>query len=126
MNQLNKVMIVDDSLVNLELLVAVLEDDFILETATTGKKACQLIDIFQPDVVLLDIELPDISGYEICNHYKSKPLEFPCKIILISGYDSPDEIKKGFDLGADDYLTKPIDHKNLINKINKYSKLYEK
>ena len=124
MDLIPKVLIVDDSLVNLELLVALLEDEFTLETATTGQQACHLIDTFKPNVVLLDIILPDINGYEICQKYKLAKQCESMRIILISGLESPSEIEKGYESGADDYLTKPIDHQQLINKINKYSGLY--
>jgi CheY-like chemotaxis protein len=120
MKEPSKILVVDDSDFSLEFIVAILEDDYTIQTASSGEEAWKLFLQFKPDLVLLDIMLPCFDGYEICSLFKNNPINTNCNVILISGNTSEDEIQKGFECGASAYITKPFEPDELIEKTKKY------
>ncbi len=118
-----KVLIVDDVPHNVEILETSLEDKYILATATNGEQALEIIPRFRPDLVLLDIMMPGINGYEVCRKIKEdEQLNF-IKIILVTGKALVEERLKGYDVGADDYVTKPFVIRELEAKIKVFLNL---
>ena len=86
-------------------------------TAETGEMAVMLSGVLQPGLILLDINLPDLDGFEVLARLKSdhETLEIP--VIVISGRDDFDDISRGLELGAADYITKPYSSKDIINAV---------
>ncbi len=112
-----RILIVDDSPVNVDILVELLEDEFELATAETGEDALRQLPSFAPDIVLLDIMMPGIDGYETCRRIKAGPLGPFTQVILVSGKGSTEERLEGYQAGADDYIVKPFDHDELLAKL---------
>ncbi len=112
-----RVLIVDDNPMNVDILRRILRKEFVLQTATNGQECLDLIPEFRPQLVLLDIMMPGLSGYEVCERIKSGAVGGLVPVILVSGKGSPEDIQKGYESQADDYLVKPFDHKQLLEKV---------
>jgi len=113
-----KVLVVDDDLDLVELLVDVFERDgrFDVKTANNGFDAGMLVKEFQPDLVVLDVMLPDINGKEVCQRVRSDPTTTDVKIICISGMVEADKVQDLRDAGADDFLQKPFTVDRLLDR----------
>ncbi|MBU2646306.1 response regulator [bacterium] len=120
-----KVLIVDDDAMNIDILKDDLEEKYSVDSAESGEEALELIPEFLPDVILLDIMMSGIDGYEVCRRIRANPDYDDMKIILISGRAMDNERQKGFEVGADDYITKPFDVDNVEMKIQYLKKLKE-
>jgi CheY-like chemotaxis protein len=90
-----------------------------LETANDGFSAGRLVQQFQPDLVVLDLLLPGVDGFQVCKAIREDPETKGVKILAVTGYDSPDIRQKILDSGADDYLGKPLDYQQTLDKICK-------
>lgn len=111
-----KLLLVDDDLTLLELLNGVLAGEgWVVETAYNGRDGLQLMQNFSFDLVLLDWQLPDIDGLEVLSTYRSSGGTIP--IIFLTGKTDVDDKESGLDAGADDYLTKPFDMRELLARI---------
>ncbi len=118
-----RVLIVDDIPHNVEILETSLEDKYILATAGSGEEALEIIPTFRPDLILLDIMMPGIDGYEVCRKIKANEHLSFIKIILVTGKALVDERLKGYEVGADDYVTKPFVIRELEAKIKVFLNL---
>lgn len=115
---MNKILIVDDEPYILELLKINLEAvDYLVKTLISGKNLVDICLEFQPDIILLDIMLPDINGFELCKLIKSHPILNKIGIILVSAKGEIDDKVYGLDLGADDYISKPFSIKEIISRV---------
>lgn len=103
-----KILIVDDHRPFRELLVALLRSDHELAQAASGEEALEMLHTFKPDLVLLDIRMPGIDGYETCRRIKSGPWGRHVQVVLVSVNSSREEQLRGYRVGADDYVAKPI------------------
>ena len=108
MKNKNRIFIVDDIPDNLHLLKQILQDDYKLSFATSGKNAIKAIEIILPDLILLDIMMPKMDGFEVCRKLKSKEKTREIPIIFLTANVTEESEIKGFELGAADYITKPI------------------
>lgn len=105
-----RVLIVDDIAANVRLLQAKLEADYYeVLTAQDGRTAISMAVSHQPDIILLDVMMPEIDGYEVCRQLKDNPATQHIPIILITALDGRDDRLSGLEAGADDFLTKPVD-----------------
>ena len=112
------VLIVDDKIDNLKILIDMLETlNLDIVVATNAKEAYERVALYEFDLILLDIVMPDIDGYEVCKTLKNDPDYKDIPIIFISALNSAEDKIKGFSLGADDYLGKPFIQKELIARI---------
>jgi len=103
------VMVVDDAPENITLLTTILQDSYRIKVANNAEKALKILaSNVLPDIILLDIMMPDIDGYELCERIKSQENTKDIPIVFITGKDDIEDEKKGFDLGAVDYIKKPI------------------
>ena len=102
------VLIVDDNATNIDLLVNTLKGDFRLGIAKRGEAALEYAEKFRPDLVLLDIMMPEMDGYEVCERLKSSPATATIPVIFITAMSETINKTKGFSLGAVDYITKPF------------------
>ncbi len=113
-----RVLIVDDVPANVRLLQALLEAEYFeVFTAMNGSEALDAVQRVKPDIMLLDVMMPDMSGFEVCRRIKSNPHTRYLPIIMITALDQPEDRIKGFQAGADDYLVKPIDEAALLTRL---------
>lgn len=121
------VLVVDDSLIELELTTYFLKEHFKVASASSGAEALALIASCTPEVVLLDVNMPDMDGYEVCRKIREK--DKLTKIIFVSANDSTAEILNGYDAGGNDYVIKPFTPDILLSKVNQaiiHRKILEK
>lgn len=105
----SRVLIVDDIPENIQILLSTLKDDFSILVATNGPKSIELsMNDPQPDIILLDIMMPDMDGYEVCRILKENDLTKDIPIIFVTALSESENEEKGLNLGAVDYITKPI------------------
>ena len=108
MNPLARILIVDDTPVNIRILMEALRGEYTIIVATNGERALKLAGgDAPPDLILLDVIMPDMSGYEVCAALKQNPRTAGIPIIFSTGLSEESDKQKGFDLGASDYILKP-------------------
>lgn len=129
---MSTVLIVDDDLTARETLVAMLEGEhYDLQLAKDGAQALQLLEQIQPDLILLDVMMPGMDGYEVCRRIRSTPQLAEVPIILLTALDDRASLVRGIESGADDFLSKPADRRELtarvrtITRLNRYRMLME-
>lgn len=108
MNRRAKILIVDDEVMNIEILNAALEGDYDISFATNGADAIGLAKAMKPDLILLDVVMPDMDGYEVCSRLTQDPATADIPIIFATGLGDQAAEVRGLTLGAIDYVTKPI------------------
>ncbi len=123
-----KILIVDDVKANLISLKAILEeidDEFEIIEANSGEEALEIVLMHTVDLIILDIQMPIMDGFEVAKFIKSNKLTRDIPIIfLTAAFKSEEFVQKGFELGAVDYLTKPINEYQLTNRISLYANLF--
>jgi two-component system, OmpR family, alkaline phosphatase synthesis response regulator PhoP len=120
----SSVLVVDDNQQNLELLVAYLEDlDCNIISAENGIKAMEIIKQSPPDLILLDVMMPQISGFEVCRRLKGDPSTTDIPIIMVTALSDIGDIERAIDSGTDDFLSKPVNKWELIARVRTMLKL---
>ena len=104
-----RVLIVDDVKANVDMLVEALRGDFKLSVALDGEAALRAVERGAPDLLLLDIVMPGIDGYEVCRRLRADPATREIPIMFLSSLEDVQDKARGFELGANDYLTKPFE-----------------
>ncbi|MBT4162077.1 MAG: diguanylate cyclase [Gammaproteobacteria bacterium] len=122
MNQ-SRILIVDDEALNLEILHEILADLYSVTRAVSGAEALEEAQKTLPDLILLDIEMPEIDGYEVCKHLKDDPLTQNIPIIFVTGRVEVDDETRGFDVGAVDYISKPYNPRIIRARVNTHLEL---
>ncbi|MDC0359054.1 response regulator [Oligoflexia bacterium] len=117
-----KILIVDDERRNLNILQELLMD-YDLTEAETGEEALEHLQKIDFDLILLDIMLPGLDGYEVCRKIKSNPQHAALKVLLVSGRALIEEKLQGYAAGADDYITKPFDTEELLAKVRVFQRM---
>ena len=102
------VLVVDDESVNIDIINDILKDDYQIKFALNGRMALDVAAKFVPDIILLDIIMPDMDGFEVCEALKYDPVTKGIPVIFITAKDQEFDEAKGFELGAVDYITKPV------------------
>ena len=114
------ILVVDDTPGNIQLLNGLLRDRYKVKAATSGKKAIVIANISpQPNLILLDVVMPEMDGHEVCEMLKKEASTKLIPIVFVSGNTSDEEIQQGMDLGAAGYLGKPVDSAELTAVIQK-------
>lgn len=103
-----KILLVDDQVVNIKILHQLLQDDYDIYMARDGNQAIEMCKKVNPDLVLLDIEMPILNGFDVCAHLKNDPDTQEVAVIFVSGHFDEDKEVRGFQLGAVDFIHKPI------------------
>ena len=119
MTEIKKILIVDDDpyiLMSLEFLMK--KNNYNVIIARNGKEALDLVEKETPQVVLLDIMMPDVDGYEICRHIKKTTNLKEIKVVFMSAKSKEVDIQRGYQLGATLYITKPFSTRMLVKQIN--------
>lgn len=108
-----KILLVDDETSNLKLLREILQNDYDLAFAKNGASALELA-LQEPDLILLDIMMPDMDGLDVCRQLKANPMTKWIPVVFVTARTSPEDIEEGLAVGAHYYLTKPITPKTLL------------
>ena len=118
-----KILAVDDDRLNLTLMTEILDGEYDLITARSGEEALEVASRLQPDLILLDIMMPGIDGYEVCRRIRANPELRHVKIILLSAKALTKERLEGYEVGTDDYVTKPFNEDELLAKVRVFLRL---
>jgi len=114
----SKVLVVDDNAQNLELLVAYLDSlECEVATATDGIEALEKVRQEGPDLILLDIMMPRMSGFEVCRKIKSDPQTRDIPVIMVTALNELGDIERGVESGTDDFITKPVNRLELVTRV---------
>lgn len=113
-----RILIVDDDQVNRQILVNQLKlDDYNIDTASNGLSALEMIETFEYDLILLDIMMPKLSGYEVCKIIRRKYSRHELPILILTARNQPKDIVTGLSVGANDYLTKPFQKAEMLSRV---------
>lgn len=113
-----KILIVDDVMSNVLLLKVLLTNEkFAIATASNGRQALEQVDKENPDLILLDVMMPDLSGFEVAQKLKANPQTAEIPIIFLTALNSTADIVKGFQVGANDFISKPFNKEELITRV---------
>jgi PAS domain S-box-containing protein len=117
-NEVRPILVVDDSQEMLKLLTDILTNgNYRVRTASSGQMALESITSELPNLILLDIRMPDMDGYEVCRRLKSDERSSSIPVIFISGFDDTADKIKGFNAGGVDYITKPFQPKEVLARV---------
>ena len=115
----NKILIADDNLPNVELLEAYLGDvDCEIAVASDGRQTLDVVAEFQPDLILLDIMMPKLSGFEVCQTLKRDPATRHIMVLMVTALGERGDIERAVACGCNDYLSKPINKLDLLIRVN--------
>ncbi len=117
------ILTVDDAPANIDVVKEVFARDYIVQAAINGKMALKIIEKKKPDLILLDIMMPEMDGFMLCKHLKSNPDTAGIPIIFVTVIDETEDIIKGFKLGAVDYVTKPFKPPELLARVRTHLEL---
>jgi putative two-component system response regulator len=119
-----RILIVDDEEPPREMLRRVLErEGYVISTAADGAEALSTIATQQPDVVILDVMLPELNGFEVCRRVRQDARTRLTPIVMVTGYDAHAERVRGLSAGADDFLGKPIDIQELLARVRSLARM---
>jgi DNA-binding response OmpR family regulator len=113
-----RILIADDEpniVASLEFLME--QAGFEVKLAANGREALELVASFAPDLLILDVMMPEMNGYEVCQRLKSDPATRTVKVVMLSAKGRDVEVAKGLELGADAYVTKPFSTRELVAKV---------
>lgn len=119
------IVIVDDNPVNLDLAENVLKDSFKLSKLISGEQLLKFLSRIKPDMILLDIQMPGMDGYEIMQRIKQNPEWENIPVIFLTGQKDVDSEREGFRLGAKDFITKPFDNVVMLSRIRSQMELHQ-
>src|SRR5439155_21266063 len=113
-----RVLIADDNPQGVELLEAYLADTgYEVAAAYDGEETLRQVRDWRPDLVLLDIMMPKISGFEVCKRLKADPATRGVAVLMITALDQPSDVERAVEAGTDDFLTKPINQTDLLRRV---------
>jgi class 3 adenylate cyclase len=121
-----KILVVDDTPTNVKLLADLLTvKGYAVVTAASGSQALALLEAERPDLVLLDVVMPEMSGYEVCRKIRENPATGILPVVMVTALDPAQERIKGLEAGADDFLTKPINQPELLARVRSLLRVKE-
>ncbi|RPJ39638.1 MAG: response regulator [Planctomycetaceae bacterium] len=119
-----KILLVDDMLVNAQLLAELLQgEDYKTVIATSGQEALDKVLSEKPNLVLLDVMMPDIDGFEVCRRIKSSPATLFLPVVLVTALSAREHRIRGAEAGADEFITKPPDEQELLSRIRSLTRI---
>ena len=119
-----RILVVDDIPANVKLLEARLSAEYFdVVTAMSGAEALAICERAECDIVLLDVMMPDMDGFEVCRRLKANPATHHIPVVMVTALDQPSDRVRGLEAGADDFLTKPVDDMALIARVRSLARL---
>ncbi len=119
-----RILIADDNLTNVELLEAYLANlDCEIDVARDGQETLAKVESFQPDLILLDIMMPKLSGFEVCQQIKQDPRTRNIMILMVTALNELGDIERAVNAGTDDFLSKPVNKLELLKRVENMLKL---
>ncbi|MGA7002612.1 MAG: response regulator, partial [Pseudolabrys sp.] len=119
-----RILVVDDVPANVKLLEARLSAEYFdVTVAYSGAEALALCERAACDIVLLDVMMPELDGFEVCHRLKSNPLTHHIPVVMVTALDQPSDRVRGLEAGADDFLTKPVSDIALISRVRSLARL---
>lgn len=113
-----RILIADDNPQGVELLEAYLSQlDCEIRTAADGEETLRIVEEWLPDLILLDVMMPRISGFEVCKRLRSNPRTRDIAVLMVTALDQPSDIDRAVEVGTDDFLTKPINKTELLLRV---------
>ena len=119
-----RILVVDDEANNRKLLLQILQDNYAIAFAVNGKQAVEVAQKIKPDLILLDIMMPGMDGYEVCRKIKSDPEIYKIPIIFTTAMNEIEDETRGFEAGCVDYITKPISKSLVLARVATHLMLY--
>ncbi len=120
----SRILIADDNQPNVELMEAFLADvDCDVAVAVDGRDTLEKVATFQPDLILLDVMMPKLSGFEVCKKIKSDPKTRRTMVLMVTALNERGDIERGVDSGTDDFLSKPVNKVELVKRVENMLKL---
>jgi CheY-like chemotaxis protein len=120
----SKILIADDNAPNVELLEAYLSGvECDIAIAVDGRDTLEKVTAFQPDLILLDIMMPKLSGFEVCKKLKDNPQTRSIMILMVTALSEGGDIERAVEAGTDDFLTKPVNKVELLTRVRNMLKL---
>ena len=123
MNHTPTILVVDDNKINIDIIINILNDEFAIIPSLDGQTCIDIIKNEEIDLILLDIEMPKMNGFETCKILKSNKETANIPIIFLSAKNKTEDIQKGFELGASDYITKPFHSVELLIRVKHHIEL---
>lgn len=124
MSDINKILIADDNAANRELLEAYLATiDCEVELAVDGQDTLDKVKTFEPDLILLDVMMPKLSGFEVCQQLKGEPTTAKIMILMVTALNELGDIERAVKAGTDDFLSKPINKIELLKRVENMLRL---
>lgn len=115
----SRILVVDDAPANIQALAGTLkEQGYAISVATNGRQALEVVDRVRPDLILLDVVMPEVDGFETCRRLKSLEATRDIPVIFLTARTETADIVKGFELGAVDYVSKPFNAHELLARVN--------
>lgn len=105
----DRILLVDDEPINIQVLASALKNSYEIISAQSGVEAIMLVKEQKPDLIILDVMMPGLSGYDVCRSIKSDPTFSDIPVIFLTAIDTHDGARQGLEAGGIDYLTKPVD-----------------
>ena len=124
MSEANRILIADDNEANVELLEAYLAGrDCEIEYATDGQQTLEKVESFQPDLILLDVMMPKLNGFEVCEKIKSEPSTRRIMVLMVTALNELGDIERAVAAGTDDFLSKPVQQLELLKRVDNMLRL---
>jgi CheY-like chemotaxis protein len=121
----SRILIADDNVPNVELLEAYLGDlDCQIEVAVDGRDTLAKVASFEPDLILLDVMMPKLSGFEVCEKLKADPATRGIMILMVTALNELGDIERAVEAGTDDFLSKPVNKLELLKRVENMLKLH--
>ncbi|VTS01843.1 response regulator [Tuwongella immobilis] len=113
-----KILIADDHPHGVELLEAYLAAaDYEVKTASNGEETLKIVESWKPDLILLDIMMPRMSGFEVCKTLRANEATRDIAVIMVTALDQPSDVERAVEAGCDDFITKPINQQEMLKRV---------
>jgi DNA-binding response OmpR family regulator/signal transduction histidine kinase len=121
------ILIVDDTAANLQILTTIVTTEgYNILLAQTGEEALRIANEYSPDIILLDVMMPQMDGFDVCRKLKDNPITKPIPVIFVTARTDVEAVEKGFDVGGDDYVSKPFNDRVLLARLKTHVERYQR